>query len=131
MGEVLLELAERVEALTGPDREVDAAITLAIFPWVARDGGGDFIRKDGSPYDGVRVRVLEYTASIDDALTLVPGGANWTLLSHADGSTAEVAHPFVDGWRGVGCEVTAESEPLALCAAALKARAALAQKGGA
>lgn len=137
MGEVLLKLAERVEALERPDREVDAAITLAIFPWIGINEDGDFIRKDGSPYDGVRIRVLEYTASLDAALTLVPDDP-WieikgprkylNIPTHSPNYWSAMVSEWYHEGEGVGWGTT---PALALCAAALKARATLAQKGGA
>jgi hypothetical protein len=92
--EGLLELALRCEATTGPDTALDLEIRDALgLPW--------------------RADHLRYTASLDGAVTLVPEGAQWTLtvdgprfLAHVSGFTATAATPA-----------------LALCSAALRARA--------
>jgi hypothetical protein len=69
----MLALADRVESLTGPDREADALVQLAV---------GGRIRADGVPvWDGHFIGVGAYTASLDNALKLVPEG--WKLRQMA------------------------------------------------
>lgn len=76
----LLALADRVEALTGPDREVDAAIAVAALGWftIPPRYEGDKVGYGYIDADGVRVHpghggdqmVPRLTASLDAAMTL-------------------------------------------------------------
>lgn len=85
----LEQLAERVEALTGPDRLTDANIHYLIHPndfdsdsdFEATDycyarGGWTLNRADLNFLESVGVR--RYTASLDAALSLVPVGCLFT-----------------------------------------------------
>jgi uncharacterized protein YmfQ (DUF2313 family) len=103
-------LIERVEAASAPDREID----LFIMRWVENIGG------DASNAE-------PYTASIDAAMTLLPGPDwEWSLEvqvghhvsreSECMIAIAKVGDPM-RGW-----ESTAATTALALCAAALRAR---------
>jgi hypothetical protein len=122
----LLELAERCEKATGPDRELDAAIAcyapicqadyvLSANPSKRRgmvtrhfDGGGH----------GTFV-CNSYTASLDAAMTLANGyGGEVTFFK--DGT----AKAFLWQPYPMAIEAKAATPALALCAAALKARAA-------
>jgi hypothetical protein len=108
----LLALAERCEAATGTDPDLDTAIHDSVDAEFAAmsDVDRNILR---------RYIVRKYTSSIDAALTLVPEGY-WLKLSA--------------GPKGGGvCELTlrtrryvrdAETSALAICAAALRARAA-------
>ena len=96
----LLKLAERVEALKAPDREVDLEIHLALNPdgdvarviqhstrgfdgsprtWELRGGAVLYEHRNdrGDCYSNGGFLVPDYTASIDSAITLVPKG--WRL----------------------------------------------------
>jgi hypothetical protein len=121
----LLALAERCEAATGPDRELDGDIFCAL-------GHAPFIEGAYCAY-----RSPAYTASLDAAMTLVPEGWRWMAghreFSHARGYVENGGPAFV----GVGTrrnpnrlwfETTAATPALALTAAALRARAALAKE---
>lgn len=140
----LLALAERVESLTGPDREVDAAIEVAcrIFPpyapkW-ARDWAGRVIAQGARCYLehddgqlGAHWSPSEYTASLDAAMTLVFEGVGFNLdrywiregarwkVEIATGGIPENPRKVFDCWD-------AHSAALATTVAALRARAALA-----
>lgn len=73
MKEELLKLAERVEALSGPDRGVDSEIDRLTFrgPFEDRLCGCMGNCLPGHPaYDGACVSVPHYTASLDAAMTL-------------------------------------------------------------
>lgn len=59
--ETLLALADRVEALSGPCRETDAAIHAALAAIADWEGFPDWIVPDNSP---------PYTGSIDSAMSL-------------------------------------------------------------
>lgn len=68
----LLALAERVEKLTGPDREVDGAICLAL-GWTLQKMKGDrhpYYRRPGETDYYMRSTPPAYTASIDAARSL-------------------------------------------------------------
>lgn len=104
MSDELLKLAERVEAAAGPDRELDFAIADAVFGAIKPP-----LR---------RGHCEKYTASLDAALTLVPEEYRFDTLTTAYGDwVAELG--IHEGVRGFGRAVTG---PLALCAAALRAR---------
>lgn len=122
MKEELLKLAKRVEALSGPDRDVDLDICIAL------DTGRSTDPRNPGP--------MRYTASLDAAMTLVPGGENgrWNAGKfNADPNkcSAQVAiedEIFIEsGSLGRGLKVrasgTARTPALALCAAALRALA--------
>lgn len=62
-----------------------------------------------------------YTASIDAALTLVPPGYEWSRHRGANGQMTMQ----LDGGFSGGVQAQAATPALALCIAALKARAAM------
>jgi hypothetical protein len=102
----LLELAERCEKATGPDRELDELIDKAALP---HEWANEF-------FDPSRHDLPRYTALLDAAMTLVPEEAWWSVMRApcAEGYDAEVAS---DDHR------RAATPALALCAAALRALA--------
>lgn len=140
----LLALAERCEAATGPDRELDVAIALACGIVRERDGNCLYGHRDFSvmvlergyyDHDGHAPELPAYTASLDAAMTLVPEG--WVLDRGTLFWPGQVAKaylvetkPDADGtrWFGAGCaQVNAANDTslaLALTAAALRARVA-------
>lgn len=121
----LQDLIARLEAATGPDRELDVKIIEAINPgsrwepyspkarikWLMDESGQRTIcyGKD---------RIPNYTTSIDAALTLVPEGMGWEV-----GFGRYVPH-IGTVWTGKGkCVGECDSNrAIALCIAALKAR---------
>jgi hypothetical protein len=105
MREELIALAERVEALSGPDREVDRAIVESV---------------RGKPKLGFQHgRIDHYTASLDAAMSLVPDGYDW-IVGHTNAGLTVYAE-----CGGTGGDFTrfAATPALALTAAALRARA--------
>lgn len=115
----LLKLAERGEALSGPDTEVDSAIVLALFP-VMRVPSSSPNGQDGW-YDSDRIFVNKswhFTGSLDAAMTLVPEGCEWAV-NWGGNSVAEV-NILPDGPLFKGY---ADTPALALCAAALRSLA--------
>jgi len=121
----LSDLIARVEAATGPDRELDDAIADAIFTGRHRccikglsdESGGMwmFTYPDGSIGSSLR-----FTGSTDAALTLVPEG--WvfsvdTLDGYPDAVVGNNQRSIVRADY-----IRAATPALALCAAALKAR---------
>jgi hypothetical protein len=118
------DLIERLEKAAGPDRQLDNAIEEAVdFP------------KPTNP-DDLPGYPPYFTASIDAALTLVPDGWRWQIsnrapkpkegrayLWNAEPHFAGIATRPNPNYRGE--EDTAATPALALCIAALKARAAI------
>jgi len=123
----LLELAKRCEAATGPDRELDAEIARAlghkIKPQTSNYTMEMFYAIEWQaphPYAGMKEPCPAWTASLDAALTLVPKG--WTRSVDA---TAPECGIKVELYPPTGGGVSSDhaEEPLATCAAALRARA--------
>lgn len=113
----LIALADCCEAATGPDRDLDAEIAPV---------RGLRVTQEGHPlgpccYDasGRIVMLPRYTASLDDALTLRPVGYDW-IAGDVNGGFGGTPYACV----GSRVEHFAATPALALCAAALRARAA-------
>jgi hypothetical protein len=138
----LLELAERcerAEGAEGADRELDAAIRCGAFApegayierseingaWCVWTGEGPTgRRKIFDRYPSQAVRLGEFTASIDAALTLVPEGWHISLLAqdrYTQRTNVILAKNGDNSGFCVGSENVA-TPALALAAAALKAR---------
>ncbi len=122
----LLVLAERCESAAGPDRELDAEIAVAI--GYERDGDelwfkGEFYSlREPDFYDlqGKNRELRFFTASLDAAMTLAKGlGGSMTFFK--DGT----AKAFFWQPYPLAIEAKAATLPLAIIAAALRARAAL------
>ena len=109
------DLARRCEAATGPDRALDCAIrdTLRLPNDYSADWGA---RKHEIP------AAYPYTASLDAALTLVPGEAFWRVGHDGAGPDPSAFRADVFQTPGTGLNVARSATPaLALCAAALRA----------
>lgn len=124
MTDELLKLAERCEKATGPDREIDGDIQIEIDPLCHSVTAADIFSESGH-YVG---RLLAYTASLDAAMTLVPEGFEFAVGS---GRRAAMSETMKRPWGNVfapddiGSPADNAATPaLALCAAALRARAA-------
>ena len=104
----LIELACRVEQLTGRDRGVDGEIAALMTGGVS-DKRGKYWTSGGS---GAFISPT-YTSSIDAAMTLVPEGESWSLREY----------PGDRSMVFIGClaESACKSPALALTAAALRA----------
>jgi hypothetical protein len=98
----LLELAERCEKATGPDFDLSFAIWQAAIEPIAPSS-----------------RQPDYTASLDAAMTLVPEGAELVTLVLIN-SAGRMPSAGIDGGEHISHAAT---PALALCAAALRARA--------
>lgn len=136
----LLLLAEKVEGLEGPDREVDALLDRMLFDrpkngdycpvesaiWrIREDGSGLLVRHDGYARDSFCP--ARYTASVDSALTLVPEGRDW-MVDNFDGPADRRCCASVFNAAGeeyADYEAHGATPSLALCASALRARAAM------
>lgn len=111
----ILDLALRVEALEGADREVDCLIKQAVGdPW-------DYAA-DWGPRDNCKPVGKPYTSSIDAALTLVERGDEWQLSTIYNIARAEVGinRDHQTSWPGRG-EHDGCNPVLAILAAALRA----------
>jgi hypothetical protein len=117
--ESLIALAERCEKATGPDRELDAEIARAI-GWtnVSPVGHGHVGHCPNHFFGSVPL----HTASLDAAMTLVPEGEQWNVASYPWAEHTHKAAAWVGNKRGP--VIGAATPALALCAAALRARAA-------
>ena len=133
----LAALVERLEKAEGPSRELDGEIATAAHGWkfvcepVQGWLGGGSWWEDAA---GKTVRLPPYTASVDSALTLVPEGWEWQVSNRAPKPLAGRAYihnrELISGGavshnpKYRGQEATAATPALALCIAALRARAA-------
>lgn len=98
-----LEVAAYVEKLSGPDREVDAKIAAVM--------SGGWLRES--------VEVPAYTGSLDAAMRLVPEGLTGRMAWCAGARTVTL----MDAEQREAADGTAATPALALCTAALRARA--------
>ncbi len=121
-------LIERLEKLTGPDRECDVAIFRVLKPEYAGPEWQLYGRGLRHVNDSSDVRTPEppertpgyYTASIDAALTLVPEGMDYVELKRfSDGWYAKVDEASHEPDRFVGYQ---KPPAIALCIASLRAR---------
>jgi hypothetical protein len=113
-------LADRCKTATGPDRDLDCAIAAAV-GWREIElphGSRYCISPDGRECShGLIAYAPRFTASLDAAMTLVPEGWWWVADGHARASLfrEDAADQIIS---------KAATPSLALCSAALRARAA-------
>lgn len=115
------ELIAALEQATGPDAALDSAIACSI--GLAQERDGFVYQMD--PIAGSTHELflhVPYTASIDAALTLVPGNS-FVQLSIAPRDKRKLAVAYVTA-NDVNHQGGGDTPALALCVAALKARAA-------
>lgn len=140
--EVLNALALRCEEATGPDRELDDAIARTVGICLHEDREVTVLPADDEDEDdfpgfahrcrkcgdrrGMKLLPKSYTASLDAAMTLIPEGWEWSL----DNCGSETFGPWnVEmGDPARFHPVEGRTAALALCAAALRARAHLLQE---
>lgn len=119
------KLSARVEALEGPEREVDAEIALAI-GWTCerkrtRTRHGLWLEPGMNAKEvGYCKDPPRFTHSMDAAITVAPENVRKAFLINATPSETQV-HFFRDG-DGVAGTSNASDPIMATCAAALKAR---------
>lgn len=107
------DLIKRLEAASGPDRELDHAITTALWPneplqWPDQyKASGDFWSRRAVPH---------FTNSIDAALTLVPKGRRGFVGFGGN----NLSGTWVRGEASI--DASHKYPAIALCIAALKAR---------
>lgn len=140
---ILIELAERVEAATGPDRELDIEIGFQLASrerlWALSGMNAQRpLFSDDDLWRQVRRCPTEYglghcyTSSLDSAMTLVPEGWRLYMLSSSDQAKIWSANLWV---MASGEEVDsvpagrAATPALALTAACLRALALSEEKG--
>lgn len=114
------ELIELLERATGPDQGLNLMIAESVYGRQSQGGTGS------------TVGALDYTGSIDHALTLIPEGCDYVSFVHdPSGSGWEIgrfqlsAERDEDRYTKMGFGVTGGLWAIALCIAALKARAEL------
>jgi len=133
-GEALLALAERCEKAEGPDRELDTEIAVAVSgdagAWVVgAQVGSIFSHKAGWWRDSTDHSHLAatYTGSLDAPFSLIDGDEYWRVGNDGDGadpSTFKATVTSHDDQADLDFhDAHAATAPLALCAAALRARA--------
>lgn len=123
----LLELAERCEAAAENDFELLEDAFRLCFPrpdriWVT-NSRGDWT-PEYSEWQDRQWKYFEFVAAkayLDAALTLVPEGYTFSLYGDGCAGVSPIGHP--DDLPTADCE--AATPALALCAAALRARAAM------
>jgi hypothetical protein len=123
MKDELLALATRVEELTGPDREVDAAI-MGQFTHDVESDDGDFWWQ---PHGEQGQRVPDFTGSLDAVLLLLLSGWDWLKCLDERGHTIFAVYG-PDGSE-LGRAVYCLSDVLALLTAILRARAQAQEAG--
>jgi hypothetical protein len=130
----LLALAERCEDAAGPDRELDVAIARALdwkplyrddySKWWPPAAVADARERKRSILHHPTQPLPMFTASLDAAVTLVPDGCDWHVQANPSVGAcwASVGGPIK---QRISSDVRKAATPaLALCAAALRARAA-------
>ena len=114
--EKLIALAERVEAASGPDRELDAKIA-SLFSNDVESDDGDFW---WGPHDQIPQRVPDFTTSLDAAMMLLPDTEfDMTNLYGVARVHVEMGNRYGGHYGSNECG----SLPLAFTAAALRALA--------
>jgi hypothetical protein len=112
-----LAIAQQVEELSGPNRDIDRAIAPIVCIRVVDEGHPLGTCYYDENHHGVPLP--KFTGSVDAAATLVPAPGKWSVTAgHKGGWQACVwieGAGFLD-WR------SAATPALALCAAALRAR---------
>ena len=138
----LLELAERCEAAVGPSVRLDVQIEIACNPdreCIIGNKPGPFpqdpiygtlsdfwewaLEEDKEP---PVIQGRPYTASLDAAMMLVPGDFHTELRGLNDAWYARV--DATASGASISTRSNASASALALCAAALKARAAIEER---
>lgn len=115
---MIASLIARLEAATGPDRELDLDLWWAC---KANNPTGAPMDADYKALNLAMNDAPRYTASIDAAQTLVPEGMKWSVGSWSD-NFATVGKDSLGKDAVNICIEPAPSPPIALCIAALKAR---------
>ena len=117
-------LLAKLEAATGPSRELDAKIALAV-GW--RERNGMFGREWISPA-GRMAELPPYTRSLDAAMTLVPEGCYWHVAAGKTRDSEPLYGAMIQEAAFDGAELGAAENDvgpaLALVIASIRARLA-------
>lgn len=121
----LLELAARCEAAVGPSKTLDVAIADAL-GLKTLNGMGRAVYLHNSPKGSFAPP--RYSASLDAAMTLIEQGElcvrfGWNTNPDAKLLSGAVAAILYADFSGTVAEGEGKTPPLAICAAALRARA--------
>lgn len=122
----LIELAKRCEKATGPDRELDDRIDVAVFP--ERHAVAHVFAERQGPFCRWLNRCPRYTASLDAALTLVLEGLRFEVTTTGYKPGATVCGNSLTGPHEGSYAAT---PALALTSASLRARASMMEKNDA
>lgn len=121
-----MTLADRIEALDGPSREIDAEIVKHLFPDAIIGpycvGDDELVAFHAQPLIPNKTELPRFSDSVDAAIGLVPDDCRRKYSINVDGNYCEVIF-FREG-DGVVGKANHRHEPLAICAAALRAREA-------
>lgn len=124
------DLISRLEAAENGSRELDQEIALAL-GYTIKGIGYLNERTCFAPDGGEIGRIPVYTGSLDAVLKLVPEGWTWSVLFRPmvdnppyRGSVADGHFGYVMGMEKAHATAVAKTPALALCIAALKAKAA-------
>ena len=124
----LTALADMCEAATSPMRWLDGDIALHVFGNLTKAAGQMFCEIDGASGEVVP----HFTESLEAALKLVPEGSAYTMRRQTAGALRwnyqAVTYDRTMG-RRIGATEGCASQALAVCVAALRARAALTTPG--
>lgn len=117
----LLALAEAVEKLTGPDREVMYAAFDACLPRTVPSEPNVVVwTREWLRFQGL----VNAEAWLDSAMMLVPANSLWNVGTDIDGPYARVLPPVGNGWTNSKEHYAlAATMPLALLSSALRAQA--------
>ena len=105
-----MELADRIEQLEGPDREIDAEIAKALgyaFMWPVV----------------WRITTPRFTKFIDEAVASVPSGYGWAVVTYSEPSGLVLAN-VTESFDKKPSIAHANTPAIAICAAALRAKSA-------
>ncbi len=128
-GDVLLKLADRCER-EEPSRELDVRIWSAVHPdkMTRAEEALDRLEHPAEPvYLADVYKVPWLTSSLDAAVTLIADGSEWQITNLYGIARAEVDMNIGDHGAPSCGEHKGAVMALALCAAALRARAAIAK----
>lgn len=134
----MVEIAERVERASGADRELDCLSAAAVdlrpedghqsaAEKLEQCGLSEMVRLSSRDQNMWSRWIPHYTASIDAAMSLVPGNAK--VVIDNDGCHCRISKSDDPDWPWNGYAGLASTMPLAIVAASLRARAAAKGEG--
>lgn len=116
----IFEVIERCRKAAGPDRDIDVAIVMALYPDIGPyqpHCAGDEPIFWNDPYR--KQRCPKFTESLDAAVTLIPRGCKWSAgFSRHVPHSVQVWHPRETGYYEGECD---GGRAIAICIAALQA----------